>query len=420
MKAKSETITNDIGNMKHLLPDGWKWVRLGDVCSFENGDRGINYPSRSKRTTQGVPFINAGHLTDYGIDSDNLDYISRDRFDLLGGGKIRGGDILFCLRGSLGKSAYVDNLSEGAIASSLVIVRPSSSIMNKYLIAYFKSPLCTEMIYLFRSGAAQPNLSVGSLSKFIIPLPPLPEQKRIAAILNEQMTAVEKARAAAEKQLEAAKALPAAYLRQMFPRNGQELPPGWRRVRLGNVCKVIGGSTPDTGNPAYWDGDVTWITPTDLGKLNSRYITTSARKITASGYKNCGTELLPAGSVVMSSRAPIGHLGIANVSLCTNQGCKNFVPTQTVDTEFLYWLLKKSVPKLQLLGSGATFTEVSKSALQEFTVPFPPLPEQRRIAAILNEQMAAVEKLKTELDAQLDEINALPNTLLRKAFKGEL
>ena len=114
------------------MKKGWQIKTLGDICSFENGDRGENYPSRSVQTTEGVPFINAGHLTDDGIDILSLNYIPRERFDLLGNGKIRSGDILFCLRGSLGKFASVGALSEGAIASSLVIVRPGDSVLNEF------------------------------------------------------------------------------------------------------------------------------------------------------------------------------------------------------------------------------------------------------------------------------------------------
>src|SRR4051794_5644530 len=111
----------------------WQTKTLGDICYFENGDRGTNYPSRSVRTSEGIPFINAGHLTDEGIDIANLNFIPRERFNLLSNGKIQSGDLLFCLRGSLGKFASVGALSEGAIASSLVIVRPGESVLGGYL-----------------------------------------------------------------------------------------------------------------------------------------------------------------------------------------------------------------------------------------------------------------------------------------------
>lgn len=198
----------------------------------------------------------------------------------------------------------------------------------------------------------------------------------------------------------------------------RRLPSGWHWARLGQVCEVVGGSTPDTGNLDYWDGDIAWVTPTDLGKLSDIRITTTARRITPAGLRSCGTEMLPIGTVVMSSRAPIGHLAIADVSLCTNQGCKSFVPTSGIDSDFLYWSLKQAVPEIQALGSGATFTEVSKSALQQFAIPFPPLAEQRRIAAVLREQMAAVGKARTAAQARLEAVKALPAAFLRQVFNG--
>ena len=199
----------------------------------------------------------------------------------------------------------------------------------------------------------------------------------------------------------------------------QELPAGWKWVKLGDVCRVASGSTPASGVPEYWDGDICWITPTDLGRQTSHLVTDSARRITKAGFDNSGTEMVPVGSVVMSSRAPIGHLGIATVPLCTNQGCKCFVPGNDVDTHFLFYALKMAVPALQALGSGATFAEVSKSQVQAFSIPLPPLPEQKRIAAILTEKLAAVNKARTAAEARLKAAKELPAAYLREVFESE-
>src|SRR5207249_4663747 len=136
----------------------------------------------------------------------------------------------------------------------------------------------------------------------------------------------------------------------------------------GGVCRIASGSTPKSGVEEFWDGDIVWITPADLGKLNGKHIVRSDRRISKAGYNSCGTELIPPGSIVLSSRAPIGHLGIARVSLCTNQGCKSFIPGPEVDSEFLYFALKQSVPLLRVMGSGATFAEVSKSQVEGFEI----------------------------------------------------
>ena len=168
-----------------LLAASFSSVRLGAVCAFENGDRGKNYPGKQHRVAHGVPFINAGHLSEEGIDFGSMDYISPDRFALLGNGKIRPDDILFCLRGSLGKFASVGDLAVGAIASSLVILRPDKTLAHDYLAAYLSSRQCADMIERFKGGAAQPNLGATDLKKFEIPLPPLPVQLEAASRLDE-------------------------------------------------------------------------------------------------------------------------------------------------------------------------------------------------------------------------------------------
>ncbi len=201
--------------------------------------------------------------------------------------------------------------------------------------------------------------------------------------------------------------------------NGTEkgsLPDGWRWVRLGEVCDIVSGSTPSTSVSYYWDGDIPWVTPTDLGELDGPILTTTQRRITKAGLASCSAQMVPPGTVLMSSRAPIGHLAVANVACCTNQGCKNLVPTESVDSWYLFFALKMSVPELKALGSGATFTEISKTAVESFEIPLPPLFEQKRIAAILSEHMAAVEKARAAAEAQLEAGKALPAAYLRAVF----
>jgi type I restriction enzyme S subunit len=195
---------------------GWAEKLLGDFCYFENGDRGTNYPNKSARTATGIPFINAGHLTEDGIDLETMDYISKERFDLLSNGKIRQGDILFCLRGSLGKFASVGDLSEGAIASSLVIVRPDKTVLNEFLVAYFRSSTCSEMINRFKNGAAQPNLSAQSLRRFIAPIPPLLEQRLIVDRLADLRGETQRLESVYRQKLAALEALKKSLLHQAF------------------------------------------------------------------------------------------------------------------------------------------------------------------------------------------------------------
>lgn len=168
------------------LTDKDGWLSLSDICTFENGDRGKNYPSKSAFVAEGIPVVSAGNLGERYIDHKGLNYITPERYELLRSGRIRVGDILFCLRGSLGKVAISKDINEGVIASSLVIIRPKDQVSAEYIYKYLKSSLCQKFISYYNNGAAQPNLSAKSLGKFMLPLPNADQQKVIVDALDEK------------------------------------------------------------------------------------------------------------------------------------------------------------------------------------------------------------------------------------------
>jgi type I restriction enzyme S subunit len=180
----------DIGVATGLfdLPRGWAWVLAESLWDLENGDRSSNYPSRDQLVESGVPFVNAGHLVDGRVAMQGMNFITRQKFDSLAGGKLRRGDQIYCLRGSLGKHAIYEHDQDAAIASSLVILRPVMAACVPYLAAYLDSDVATTMLRRFDNGSAQPNLSSANLRKYEVPLPPLAEQHRIVAKVNELMT----------------------------------------------------------------------------------------------------------------------------------------------------------------------------------------------------------------------------------------
>ena len=177
---------------------------------------------------------------------------------------------------------------------------------------------------------------------------------------------------------------------------------GWPQIRLDDCCEIVGGATPSTSIAAYWDGDICWATPKDLSDLEGAYISDTPRKLTTHGLANCGANILPAGSVLFSSRAPIGHVAVNTVPMATNQGFKSFIPQPgRVHAKFLYHWLRTNRAYLESLGNGATFKEVSKAVVSRIEVPLPPLPEQRRIAEVLDRAEALRAKRRAAL-AQLD------------------
>ncbi|TFC19919.1 restriction endonuclease subunit S [Cryobacterium sp. MDB2-10] len=167
----------------------------------------------------------------------------------------------------------------------------------------------------------------------------------------------------------------------------------WQTVRLDEIAEIVGGSTPKTGVAEYWNGDIPWVTPADLSNLPGPYIGATPRMITAAGLSSSGSKLLAAGSVLLSSRAPIGHVAINSVPMATNQGFKSLVPDATkVISKYLYWWLRTNKDYLQSLGNGATFKEISKAIVSRVEVQLPSIPEQRRLAAILDQ----AEELRTK------------------------
>jgi len=196
---------------------------------------------------------------------------------------------------------------------------------------------------------------------------------------------------------------------------------GWTTKRISEICDVVNGGTPKTGVADYWDGQHLWITPAEMGKRSTPYIKKTARTLTDSGLSNCSARLLPPFSVILSSRAPIGHLVINTEPMATNQGCKGLVPNKATHHKFLYYYLASIVDLLNDLGSGTTFKELSGSKLKEVSVPVPLFPEQQRIVGILDEAFDGITTAKANAEKNLQNTRALFESHLQSVFtrRGE-
>lgn len=175
-----------------------------------------------------------------------------------------------------------------------------------------------------------------------------------------------------------------------------EVPAHWDVVPLKRSFSVIGGSTPKSENADYWDGDVVWVTPSDLSKLDAFEIYDSQRKITQDGLASCGTTLVPKESIVLSTRAPIGSIGIAGTELCINQGCKVLVPSSVAYSRFYTYLLSIATNELNIRGKGTTFLELSADELGGFRVTLPLRQEQSCITSFLDRETAKIDELISE------------------------
>lgn len=180
----------------------------------------------------------------------------------------------------------------------------------------------------------------------------------------------------------------------------------WKKCKISDIGTVVGGATPSTKNPANYErGTIAWITPKDLSSFSGRYIERGERNITETGLKSCSTQLLPKNTVLFSSRAPIGYVAIAANEVCTNQGFKSVIPNEDTDPLFLFYLLKYNKEKIEGMGSGTTFKEVSGNTMKNIVVSVPAdKKEQEKIASVLN-----------VIDDKIELNNAINNNIEQQA-----
>lgn len=193
-------------------------------------------------------------------------------------------------------------------------------------------------------------------------------------------------------------------------------PKGWKVDRLGNQAKIVGGGTPKTSEPSFWNGDVPWITPKDLSVLNSLTIRNGERFITVEGLKNSSAEMLPAETVLFTSRAPIGYLAIAQNPLCTNQGFKSFICGSNLVPLYLLFYLDQIMDVVKGMASGATFKEISASTAKQISILCPPLSMQEEFA----DKVEQINKYIAAQQEELEQIETLFQSLLHEAFTGVL
>lgn len=193
-------------------------------------------------------------------------------------------------------------------------------------------------------------------------------------------------------------------------------PNNWQTRQIGDFAKIVSGSTPKTTEPVYWGGDIGWVTPMDLSKLNGKYITHGTRNITKTGLKNCSAEIVPSNSLVMSSRAPIGYFAINKKPVATNQGCKSFVCDDSINTGFLYYALNQYLNSIKRLSGGSTFAEVGKKQLEGLKIKIPNKSIQQKIAEILSMVDKTIQKTDQIIEKTEKLKSGLMNDLLTRGI----
>jgi type I restriction enzyme, S subunit len=345
-----------------VIPEEWDVSTLGRICSFENGDRSSNYPSPGSFRLSGIPFINAGHLAEGNISANEMNYITQEAYDRLGGGKVKAGDILFCLRGSLGKFGVVtNNFGRGAIASSLVIVRPKESALNRdFLRCYFSSTLCAQMIETWSGGAAQPNLGAKELARFSIQQPPLAEQRAIATALSDVDGLLDGLNRLIAKKRD----LKQAAMQQLL--TGQTRLPGfsgeWEVKRLGDVLKVRHGKSQH-----------------GITKQDGKY------PILASGGEIGRTNayIYDQPSVLIGRKGTIDSPQYVDSPFWTVDTLFFTEISSEANAKFVFY--KFTMIRWRSYNEASGVPSLNAKTIENIEVTMPPLPEQRAIAEALTE-----------------------------------
>jgi type I restriction enzyme S subunit len=405
------------------LPNGWSFNELSELCVFENGDRGKNYPSKSSFVEDGVPFVNAGNLSNNKIDKINLNYITETHYNRLSSGKLRKGDIVFCLRGSLGKFAVVDREIKGAIASSLVIVRPNEKLDLSFLSAYFQSSISQEYIDLYDNGSAQPNLSAASLKKFKIPIPSLPEQKRIVSKLDALFARIDKSIALLEENIKQTEHLMASALDEIF----KNLASKSEVYKVSDFADIKGGKRLPKGLKVQEaKTDYPYIRVADF-QDNGTVDLSSLQYITKEAHAQIKRYIINPEDLYISIAGTIGKTGIIpnelkGANLTENAARFVFKSDFDINNKFIYYFTLSDSFNAQISEATKTVAQpkLALTRLKEVTLPIPNIERQNKAVVQFDILSSKTQAIIKEQNDKLTNLKALKESILDKAFKGEL
>lgn len=266
----------------------------------------------------------------------------------------------------------------------------------------------------------------GSFERAKLPVPPLQEQQKIADILTTVDEKMRKTNKLISKNQELKEGLIQDLVLRglgnedfkkvlIGPREVQ-IPSSWSVSSISDVAEIVNGSTPKRDNPEYWEGDIVWVTPTDVTENDGRYISDSEEYITQKGLESSSATILEPGAVLMTSRATIGETVINRVPVTTNQGFKSFVCKDEMHNEYLYYFIQSMVDYLTEIAGGSTFPEISKTDIANIRVPVPPVDEQKKIADIINKPYdKAIEEMELK-----EKLHQLKRGLMQDLLTGKV
>jgi type I restriction enzyme S subunit len=388
----------------------WQEATLGELC-HKITDGAHHSP---KEHVNGLPMFSVKDMKEQGFDYSTPKTISADDYDklVIAGCQPSVGDILIAKDGSVMKHVfYVKEKPDYVLLSSIAILKPiSSTIDSAYLTYAIKSPDITDTILNnFVSGSGVPRIVLKDFKKVEIKFPEIEEQKAIASVLSsldDKIDLLHRQNTTLERMAE-------TLFRQWFLEEAQE---DWEECTLDDLISVKGGTTPSTKEPSFWNGNVNWTSPRDLSNQQSVFMFDTERKISEKGLAQIGSGLLPVGTVLMSSRAPIGYLAISDIPVAINQGYIAIVCDKLVSNYFMYQWCKVNMEQIKNSGNGSTFEEISKSNFKALLAVKPP----KQVLENFNQKVEAMFRKVKSNQQQIQTLEKLRESLLPKLMSGEV
>jgi type I restriction enzyme S subunit len=397
-----------------VIPADWEVSPLENFTSFIS----YGFTNPMPASESGVYMITAKDINHGRIQFDTARCTTKEAYSTLLTAKSRPkkGDLLLTKDGTLGRLALVDDRTV-CINQSVAILRPNPKVNPRFLKGLLEAPEYQARMLEDAGGSTIKHIYITIVNHMPVAVPPAKaEQEAIAEALSDTDALIE----SLEQLLTKKRQLKQGAMQELL--TGKKRLPRfsgkWEVKRLEELAVIRSGGTPSTTQAQFWDGGIPWCTPTDITALNGhKYLIATNRTISHLGLKSSSAEVIPANSVVMTSRATIGECAINRMPATTNQGFKNFVPSENVDVNFLYYLLLMQRQGFIRLCGGSTFLEIRKSQLATFEVRVPSTrAEQTAIAAILSDMDAEI----AALEAKLSKARQIKQGMMQELLTGRI
>ena len=388
------------------MPDHWQETTLGQVCDSEKPIcYGVLKPGPN--VEDGIPLIKIVDMNANTIeDSEQIQRISCELDKEFARSRLDGGEVLLSIQGTVGRVAVVGNSLRGANISR-TIARIDSGDLEVNLFLRLWLQYAAEVGLLHAVGTTRASLNIGEIRKTALWLPPEDERRRIVDLVGSIDTYIDRL----ETQIETTRTARSALLSELLSNPGDD----WQETTLGEAAEVVSGGTPRTAEPDFWNGEIVWVTPTEVVANEGKVISDSERKITVEGLAGSSAKMLPVDAVLLTSRATIGAVALAGVPLATNQGFASLVCGDDLTPRFaMYWCQANTSEFLSRAG-GNTFLEVSRKKVAAIPLLLPPLEEQRRIVDLVG----SIDEQVSSLESQVESVVALRSGVLSELLSGE-